>query len=103
MMPIIGLLVGALVGAVLGREFGVSVAGAIVGLIIGFVVRARQKSANAAARPTVGEPFIQRLTALDERLARIEAALERAGITVVETVPAAPVAPESVVPSDTDE
>ncbi|TMG94856.1 MAG: hypothetical protein E6H71_13570, partial [Betaproteobacteria bacterium] len=96
MMPIIGLLVGAVVGLWLGHIFDTLLGGAFVGLIAGLLLNAWQKR-SAQPAPSAADVNATRLVVLEERLARVEAALERAGLTR----PMQPVAPPaaSIPPS----
>src|SRR5438874_8120146 len=96
MMPIIGLLVGAVVGLWLGHNFDALLGGAFVGLIAGLLLNAWQKR-SAQPAPSAADVNATRLVVLEERLARVEAALERAGLTR----PTQPVAPPaaSIPPS----
>jgi len=95
-MPIIGLLVGAVVGLWLGHNFDALLGGAFVGLIAGLLLNAWQKR-SAQPAPSAADVNATRLVVLEERLARVEAALERAGLTR----PTQPVAPPaaSIPPS----
>src|SRR5437868_15124849 len=79
MMPIVGLLVGAAVGFWLGHNFDAVLAGAFVGLIAGLVIHASQKR-SAKPPPSVTDVSATRFATLEERVARVEAALERAGL-----------------------
>jgi uncharacterized membrane protein len=96
MMPIIGLLVGAVVGFWLGHNFDALLGGAFVGLITGLVIYASRKR-SAKPAPSVADVDATRFAVLEERVVRVEAALERAGLTQ----PAQTIAPQatSVSPS----
>ena len=95
MMPIVGLLVGAAVGFWLGHNFDAVLAGAFVGLIAGLVIHASQKR-SAKPPPSVTDVSATRFATLEERVARVEAALERAGLArAAQTI--APPAPDSGV------
>ena len=82
-MPIIGLLVGAAVGLWLGHNFDALLGGAFVGLIAGLLIHASQKRSAKAARPA-SDVDATRFAVLEERVARVEAALERAGLARAE-------------------
>ena len=80
-MPIVGLLVGAVVGLWLDRGFDVVMGGAFVGLIAGLIFGAwRKRGAPAAASAPTLHPAGDRIAALELRLARVETALDRAGM-----------------------
>ena len=80
-MPIVGLLVGAVVGLWLDRGFDVVMGGAFVGLIAGLIFGAwRKRGAPAAASAPALHPAGDRIAALELRLARVETALDRAGM-----------------------
>jgi uncharacterized membrane protein len=91
MMPIIGLLVGAAVGLWLGHNFDALLGGAFVGLIAGLLINAAKKRSTKPAATGI-DLNASRFAVLEERIARVEAALERAGL-----MPQAPtVAPQAV-------
>ncbi|HEY3179527.1 MAG TPA: DUF2339 domain-containing protein, partial [Casimicrobiaceae bacterium] len=95
-MPIIiGLVIGAVLGLWLGQDFDALLGGAFVGLIAGLVIHAwRKRSAKHPAPVT--DASATRLAALEERLARVEAMLERAGLAAQTIAPqATPVVPPS--------
>jgi uncharacterized membrane protein len=102
-MPIIGLVVGAAIGLWLDRGFDALLAGAFIGLIAGLIVgafRKRTKSAIPAADGATVLVSTERLASMEFRLARVEAALERAGLTATPAAIVAPT-PASEIPSAT--
>jgi len=90
MMPIIGLLVGAAVGLWLGHNFEALLGGAFVGLVAGLLINASKKRSTKPA-PSAATVEATRFAALEERVARVEAALERAGLVR----PAQTIAPQA--------
>src|SRR6266550_2435240 len=79
MMPIIGLLVGAAVGLWLGHNFEALLGGGFVGLVAGLLINASKKRSTKPT-PFAANVDATRFAALEERVARVEAALERAGL-----------------------
>jgi uncharacterized membrane protein len=100
-MPIIGLVIGAAIGLWLDRGFDALLAGGFIGLIAGLIFGAFRKRTKSAIAATEGAGVLvstERLASLEFRLTRIEAALERAGLTAV---PSAIVAPPPATSSAT--
>src|SRR5437899_7053253 len=75
-MPIIAMLIGATLGFWLGHNFDALVGGGFVGLIVGLIIHQYRKRAPSQ----VVDPGASRFAAIEARLARLESALERAGL-----------------------
>jgi uncharacterized membrane protein len=96
-MPFVGLLLGAIVGVWIDDSFEFAAAGAFVGFIAGLVYVAWRKRgamsgagtppAAVGAAPAAGA--LARLDAIEQRLACLETALERAGIALTRPAAAA--------------
>jgi uncharacterized membrane protein len=102
-MPIIGLVIGAAIGLWLDRGFDALLAGAFIGLIAGLIFGAFRKKAVSAIPAADGATVLvstERLASLEFRLARVEAALERAGLTATPATIVAPT-PTSETTSET--
>src|SRR5882724_4399759 len=92
-MPIIGLVIGAAIGLWLDRGFDALLAGGFIGLIAGLIFGAFRKRTKSAIPATEGAGVLvsaERLASLEFRLARVEAAIERAGLTAVSPAIVAP-------------
>src|SRR5207248_984233 len=80
--PIVGLLVGSVLGFWLGHSVDALAGGALVGIVAGLIIDAWRKKSASAANADV-DTRASRLAALEERLARVEAALDRAGLSLL--------------------
>ena len=105
-MPVIGLVVGAAIGLWLDRGFDAALVGAFIGLIAGLIVSAFRKRTTSAIPATDGATVLvstERLASLEFRLARVEAALERAGLTAAPADIVAPLSTSEPSGAPTDE
>ena len=87
-MPIIAMLVGATLGFWVGHNFDALLSGGFVGLIVGLILHRYRKR----SKPHVVDPTPDRFAAIEARLARLESAIERAGLAPSPVALRAPVA-----------
>ena len=92
-MPIIAMLIGATLGFWLGHNFDALVGGGFVGLIAGLIVYQYRKRSP----PAVIDATAARFAAIETRLAKLEAAIERAELA---PQPISPTPPVGIPPSD---
>ncbi len=96
-MPWLGLLVGMLIGAY-GYGFHGLLVGAAAGVAIGLLLRQQRSGPTLPAAPAapVGErPDPARIKALEQRVAVLEIALARSGITLPAVAPSHAAAPDA--------
>src|SRR5438552_14220140 len=94
-MQIIAMLIGATLGFWLGHNFDALVGGGLVGLIAGLIVYQYRKRSP----PAVIDATAARFAAIETRLAKLEAAIDRAGLAPQPISPT-PTPPVGIPPSD---